>query len=87
MDVVYISLCAFGGGIIAAVLGWIDSKEPFDSKKFMSSVIRALVAGFVFGIGYALTGHPVARDFIIAFISGAGVDAIGNRLKIPGSGS
>ena len=80
MEVIFIALVAFGGGIVAALLGWLESSIPFDRGKFGSSLLRALIAGVVFGVlyNYADTGVTVL-DYAIAFLGGAGVDVLGNR--------
>ena len=80
MGIIYVSLAAFGGGIAAATMGWLDSGEVFIGRKFTASVIRALVAGGVFAIGYTLVGGVTVMDIIIAFCAGAGVDVLGNRV-------
>ncbi len=81
MEILYVALSAFGGGIAAAIMGWLDSGDVFIGRKFASSVIRALVAGILFAVGYELTiGTASIRDIIIAFVAGAGVDVLGNRV-------
>ena len=81
MEILYVALSAFTGGVVSAIMGWMDSGETFIGRKFTASVIRALVAGGVFAIGYQLTGETVTvADVVIAFVSGAGVDVLGNRL-------
>ena len=80
MGILYVALAAFGGGIASAVMGWLDSGEVFEGRKFSSSVIRALVAGGVFAIGYTLVGGVTILDIFIAFVAGAGVDVLGNRV-------
>jgi len=80
MDRVYIVLAAFGGGLVVALLGWCDSKEPFDARKFGGSAIRALVAAVLFAVGYHLTSPVGIIDLFFAFLGGAGVDALGNRI-------
>jgi hypothetical protein len=79
MDIFWIAGAAFGGGIIAALLGWFDSGGFFQPKKFGASVIRALIAGVVFAIGYTFTNGLTPIDIAIAFLGGAGVDVLGNR--------
>ena len=79
MGILYVALAAFGGGIVAATLGWLDSGDFFEGRKFASSVIRALVAGIVFAVGYTLVGTVSIPDIAIAFVAGAGVDVLGNR--------
>jgi hypothetical protein len=80
MGILYVSLAAFGGGIVSALLGWLQSGENFVSRKFASSVLRALVAGGVFAISYtALAASVDIMNIVIAFVAGAGVDVLGNR--------
>ena len=81
MEVLYVALSAFGGGIASAIMGWMDSGEIFIGRKFASSVIRALIAGGVFAVGYQLAGSSISiMDIVIAFVAGAGVDVLGNRI-------
>jgi len=80
MEVLFIALVAFGGGIVASLLGWMESGEPFAVKKFSSSAIRALIAGVTFGVAYTYTNSLLPLDFAIAFLGGAGIDVLGNRL-------
>ena len=76
----YVCLAAFGGGIVAALLGWMKSGEAFIARKFVPSVLRALVAGGAFALTYAWVGTSTMTGIVIAFVAGAGVDVIGHRL-------
>ncbi len=80
MDELYVALSALAGGLVAALLGWLESKEEFDPRKFGGSVARALIAAAVFAAGYSLAGKVSTFDLLYAFLGGAGVDVIGNRL-------
>jgi len=80
MERLYIALVALLGGLVAALLGWLESNEPFDRRKFGGSVIRALIAGVVFAVGYHLSGTVGILDLFYAFLGGAGVDVISNRI-------
>lgn len=80
MEVLWIGLLAFAGGVMAALLGWCESKQPFNAKKFGSSAIRALLAGFGIAIAYNFQNFLTPLDLVAAFLSGAGVDAVGNRI-------
>ncbi len=81
MDRVYVVLSALAGGLVVALLGWSESNEPFDPRKFGGSVIRTLIAAVIFAAGYELS-HTVVTvpDLFYAFLSGAGVDVISNRI-------
>ncbi len=84
MNIISVGLSAFIGGTMAAVLGWVESKEKFDIRKFGASLIRSAVAGAVFAIGYAFSGEVSVKDILIAFVAGIGADA---GLKRAGLGS
>ena len=79
-DRIYIALAALLGGLISALLGWLESEEAFDTRKFGGSVIRALLAAAVFAVGYELTNSAKILDLLYAFLGGAGVDVLGNRI-------
>jgi len=80
MDRFYIALTGLSGGLVAALLGWLESGEPFNPRKFGGSVIRALVAGIIFAVGYQLADGTGILDLFYAFLGGAGVDVLGNRI-------
>ena len=80
MDRVYIGLIALLGGLVAAFAGWLDSKEPFDGRKFGGSAVRSLIAAAVFAVGYQLSDGASTLDLFYAFLGGAGVDVLGNRI-------
>ena len=80
MDRLYIALAALLGGLINALLGWLDSGETFEPRKFGSSAIRALFAGVIFAAGYQVAGSVGILDLLYAFLGGAGVDVLGNRI-------
>lgn len=81
MDVIWVAVLAFMGGIVAALLGWMDSGEGFNIRKFSASVVRSLVAGVVFAVGYSFSNGLSPVDLGVAFCGGAGVDAFGNRIS------
>jgi hypothetical protein len=80
MDRFYIAMAALLGGLVAALLGWLESNESFNPRKFGGSVIRALIAGIIFAVGYQLSGAAGILDLFYAFLGGAGVDVLGNRV-------
>jgi len=79
--VLFIALLACTGGIVSALLGWLDSGEPFAPRKFMASVVRALIAGILFAVGYTLVDGISILDLFAAFLGGAGIDVLGNRIS------
>jgi len=81
MNVILVGASALVGGMVAAVLGWLDSGEVFEARKFSASIVRALIAGVVFAVGYTYTNSLSPIDIGIAFVGGAGVDVLGNRIS------
>ncbi len=82
MNTLYIALAALLGGIVTALLGWLESGEPFNPRKFGGSLIRSLIAAAIFAAGYQLSSAGVGIiDLLYAFLGGAGVDVIGNRIS------
>jgi len=81
MNIIYIAVAAFFGGIFAALLGWFDSGGIFQPMKFSASIIRAIFAAVVLAIGYAYANGVSAIDIGVAFLGGAGIDVIGHRAE------
>ena len=77
----YIAIAALLGGIVTALLGWLESSDPFNPRKFGGSVIRSLIAAAIFAAGYQVSGGVGIIDLLYAFLGGAGVDVIGNRIS------
>jgi len=80
MDKLWVAIAALIGGLVAAGLGWLESKEPFDTRKFGGSAIRSLVAALIFVVAYSFSDSIGILDLVYAFLGGAGVDVIGNRI-------
>jgi len=68
------------GAITVAILGWIDSGEPFNPRKFASSLLRAVFAGFVSALIFEGTTEATTFTYLSAFLIGAGIDVAGHRL-------
>jgi hypothetical protein len=84
-DLVFVALAAFIGGMVSAILGWIDSGEAFNVRKFGRSAIFALLSGIAFGVGYNFIGEVGIKDLFLAVLSGAGVDVLSHRaIKVTG---
>ena len=81
MEVLYVSLSAFGGGIIAGLLGWFKTGEDFSARVFAPTVLRALLAGGALALTYTFVGEvATVADMVVAFMAGAGVDVVGHRI-------
>ena len=80
MSTIYIAMAALLGGIVTALLGWLESSESFNMRKFGGSVIRSLIAAAIFAAGYQSNAVGII-DLVYAFLGGAGVDVIGNRIS------
>jgi len=80
LQVFIVALASVAGALLAAVLGWLESGEAFNARKFTASLLRAFIAGLVFAIGSFVSLESI--DFwtiISALLGGAGVDVLGNR--------
>jgi len=80
MDVTYIGISAFLGAIAVSLLGWTESQEPFVPRKFASSLIRAIIAGVSIASAFNYVESVTPVSYLLAFLSGAGVDAGGHRI-------
>lgn len=75
LEVGLIGLVATLGGVFFAFMGWLDSGEPFNPRKFGKSCAAALVAGIGFGIAYTFVDGFTIKDVLIAFLAGGGFTA------------
>lgn len=69
------------GALAVAILGWVESGEDFDSRKFGASVGRAIIGGLLAALIFEGTTDPTTWTYITAFLIGAGVDVAGHRLS------
>lgn len=88
MNVLFFVLLAFAGAIARALIGWLDSKEAFDVRKFGATVVRAAIAAAVWAIGAGLDGTQLTVPTALsAFVSGTALDitlnVIGTKLGNP----
>lgn len=81
MNIVWVAISAFVGALACSLLGFLDSQETFNARKFTASAIRAVIAGVGFAVAYQYTDSLTTIDLGLAFLGGAGVDAGGNRLS------
>lgn len=80
MDLLYVSLAAVGGGVLAGLLGWFSSGISFSARTFAPTVLRALMAGGAIALAYNYVGDVASiTDIVVAFMAGAGMDVVGHR--------
>lgn len=84
-----IALAAFAGGMISGYLGFLDSGEPWDTRKYVATILRSVLSGILFAVGYEIGEEVGVIDYFYAILGGAGVDVLANRIsgKFLGSGS
>ncbi len=80
MNLFWIILAAFIGSLVSGTVNWLSSTEAFSMRQFLASVLRGLISAAVMGAGFSFSGTLTPMDIVAAFLSGAGVDAIGNRV-------
>jgi hypothetical protein len=79
MDKLWLALAAWGAGVLVALLGFLESKEKFEPRKFAASVVRSLIAGVIWGAAYNLD-KPLSWEVILgAIASGPFFDIVVNR--------
>lgn len=69
------------GAISVAILGWIESGENFDNRKFAASVVRAILGGLISALIFQGTKDPNIWTYVSAILVGAGIDVSGHRLS------
>ena len=67
------------GAIIAALLGWGESGEPFNPRKFACSFARAGIAGLLASFVFQGIEPVTIWTCISALLNGMGIDVLGHR--------
>ena len=81
MNIMWISLAGFAGGVVSGLLGYLKTGEAFDSRKFLPTFLRALIAGATLAITYPLVEQlGLATALVGAFLAGAGFDDVWHRI-------
>jgi len=81
LEMFLMTLAAVIGAIFTALLGWSESGEAFNARKFLSSIGRAIVAGILVAVGLIAVPTDVTfLSYLLAFGTGMGIDVGGNRL-------
>ena len=79
--IVWTVIAAFVGALGCGIAGWADSHEPFDPRIFMGTVWRALFAAMTFALTFQAANLTGWQIYVAAFLGGAGIDAVGNRIQ------
>jgi len=75
MEVAFIAVSASVGALTLAVLGFLNSGEAFNPRKFIGSAITAIVAGVGVAVAFKYTNGVGLLDILGAFLTGVGADA------------
>ena len=82
---VLVAIASALGSITSGLLGWIDSNEPFNGRKFASTVITAIVAGIGFATVFVITPDMTLYlqilSLFLVFGSGFGADAARSKVS------
>ena len=80
INIIFVVLAAFLGGIAAALVGWGDQKTSFVWSKFRTSLIRSFIGAIAIAAAMNFAGPVTSMLYLYAFLSGAGVETGGNRI-------
>lgn len=58
-------LAGFVAGVVRSVMGWLESEDKFDPRRFVMTLIRAGIIGA--SLGFASTESPVTVFFMTYF--------------------
>ena len=83
IELLALFIAAILGAVTTSGLGWLDSGNPFNLRKFLPGLIRGIVAAIIVFIpastGYL--GMNLGLAVVLgAFLLGMGVDVAGNRI-------
>lgn len=76
LHAIWIALSAFSGAILLSLLGWSNSSEKFNLKKFTGSLITAVFAAAVVAATFDYSKSVNAVAIFTAVSTGAGADAV-----------
>jgi hypothetical protein len=82
IEILLLFLATVAGAVTTSGLGWLDSGDPFNLRKFLPGLIRGIVAAIVVFIATyeGWIGEITLFTYLGAFIAGMAVDVVGNRL-------
>lgn len=81
IEILLLVLSAVAGAAVASALGWSESTESFNAKKFASSLIRGAVGAVILVLGYQYVVAIEPWDYILVFFGGAGFEVTVKRAQ------
>ena len=80
INVIWVLVAAFLGGMATALIGWSQQGGPWNSKKFIGSLAGSMLGAVIaaFAIEYETATVPLI--YLNAFLIGAGVEVGANRI-------
>lgn len=80
LQIVYLVLAGIIGTLVAIGLGWSESSEALDVKKFVASFLRGVIGIVIYIIGaYAVAETIGIFDYVEVAIFAAGFDILLKR--------
>jgi len=82
IEIVIVAFSTIMGAILSGWLGWLESGEPFEERKFMATMLRGVLVALVefVGISALLPEIPLTVvTLVTAFLIGAGFDVLLKR--------
>lgn len=79
IEILIIIVCTTLGAIVSALLGWLESGNPFDQRKFLASMIRGVLASLINAIIFQDVDPVTTWTYLVAFLGGAGFDVVVKR--------
>jgi len=83
MTIIFVGVAALAGGLAVSVLGYLQGTNKWSWRKFGASFITSVIGAAGISAVVDISGAISPVLYIVAFLSGAGVDA--GRSRIAGS--
>ena len=82
LEVVIVLTVTMLGAIFSGWLGWLESGDPFDKRKFLATVLRGVLLALVEFVGVSsllIEIQLTVVTLVSAFLIGAGFDVVLKR--------
>lgn len=80
IQVVVLTALTIAGAVLSAIIGYLGSEDVFETQKFVSSMLTAVIAGALLAYGFSMLQVIEVWDYLLAFLSGAGADVLRHRI-------